>query len=592
MTSQLQRRQLTSQTLTEIDASSGDIARTYHLGPSSSSDLSPRNFANNTTQSNGRDKYTLQLLETYPTRTLTTSNKPRTSTSIRTDSLFVSLSTLLLTYYDALKTYLSTLFLPTGYPNSVTPDYTPYQIYDSLQAFASSIAGLLSSRAVLQSLNVIDSTSSSTTTATAATLLSIVQSTLSNLTTILFASHAAPRINTEVKFYRFLADIVNDAAFVLDLLAPSLPPSFAFLSGSGESFRWITISIIAASLAFWAFFTSQDGKLFRTDRPRTILVFLGTILILVIYVVLSDDLTTSSLVTTYFPSPRTVVLCLASVLRAMCGVAGGSSKAVLSAHFARNNPENIGDLNAKDGSQETIIGLLGMWFGGIVVSRVEGRVATWLWMTGLLAAHLWCNWMAVRSVCLKGLNRERASLVCEMFWSTPGKGNWKEVIGVDSVSARESILGLWTISRHTRKWRMGVSVHELLRRVNHSTSRQHDGKSEMSNPNEIFADLLHMFRDEPYVVWYDKNSHSAAIVLKTSSRPVDQLKAWFHMSTIQRAGYSSGTDRDYILLATTLAVVRQWWNEMCEDLNKAGWDLDLTNLEEVKGLRLHVDNDK
>lgn len=42
------------------------------------------------------------------------------------------------------------VFLPAGYPQSVTEDYLEYQIYDSLQAFSSSIAGLLSSRAVLE----------------------------------------------------------------------------------------------------------------------------------------------------------------------------------------------------------------------------------------------------------------------------------------------------------------------------------------------------------------------------------------------------------------------------------------------------------
>ena len=42
------------------------------------------------------------------------------------------------------------VFMPAGYPHSVTEDYLEYQIYDSLQAFASSIAGLLASRAVLE----------------------------------------------------------------------------------------------------------------------------------------------------------------------------------------------------------------------------------------------------------------------------------------------------------------------------------------------------------------------------------------------------------------------------------------------------------
>lgn len=50
-------------------------------------------------------------------------------------------------------TWVSSLtgaFLPVGYPDSVTEDYTAYQFFDSVQAFASTIAGLLASRAVLQ----------------------------------------------------------------------------------------------------------------------------------------------------------------------------------------------------------------------------------------------------------------------------------------------------------------------------------------------------------------------------------------------------------------------------------------------------------
>lgn len=41
---------------------------------------------------------------------------------------------------------------------------------------------------------------------------------------------------------------------------------------------------------------------------------------------------------------RVGVLCAAGVLQAMCGLAGGSSKASLSAHFARNG--NLGEVNA------------------------------------------------------------------------------------------------------------------------------------------------------------------------------------------------------------------------------------------------------
>ena len=60
-----------------------------------------------------------------------------------------------------------------------------------------------------------------------------------------------------------------------------------------------------------------------------------------------------------FPrSIRVGILSASSVLRALCGVAAGSAKASLSKHFARCG--NLGELNAKDSSQETVISLVGM----------------------------------------------------------------------------------------------------------------------------------------------------------------------------------------------------------------------------------------
>ncbi len=58
------------------------------------------------------------------------------------------------------------------------------------------------------------------------------------------------------------------------------------------------------------------------------------------------------------PAKHIAVLCTSGALRALCGVAAGGAKAALSVHFAKSG--NIGDLNAKDSSQETVIGLLGM----------------------------------------------------------------------------------------------------------------------------------------------------------------------------------------------------------------------------------------
>lgn len=58
------------------------------------------------------------------------------------------------------------IFLPEGFPGSVSEDYVPYQIFDSIQALASSFTGTLSTKAILMGVGV----GSNTATATAATL--------------------------------------------------------------------------------------------------------------------------------------------------------------------------------------------------------------------------------------------------------------------------------------------------------------------------------------------------------------------------------------------------------------------------------------
>lgn len=421
--------------------------------------------------------------------------------------------------------YFYTLFLPTGYPDSVTPDYTAYQIYDSLQAFASSIAGLLSSRAVLQSLNVVASSTldssakglpapGSPEAATYATILSVAQNTISNLTTIFFAARVAPRINAEVKYYRFLADIANDAAFVLDLLAPSLPTSFE-----------------------------------TTTLPAL----------------------------TYIPiSPRVIALCTSSGLRAVCGVAS-SSKSVLSAHFARNNPAQLGDLNAKDGSQETVINLIGMWVGGVVVSRVDGFVATWIWMIGLLITHLSMNYMAVKSVRLRSLNKTRLEGVYAKHDAVGGRAP-----SVDEIGREEPIL-------HFRGWlasRLRLRSREPIIRLGVPFSEFH--QVWMSQNSTRSLDKLTTHRK--YIVLYSPayRRNTALILLEQSARPQDHLKAYLSaLEGLNPSKTGSKTSGQNSLTESSLhdreqAQIRDQLDEYLDailvQLQRAGWDLSATTL--------------
>ncbi|KAJ4122707.1 hypothetical protein NW768_010147 [Fusarium equiseti] len=244
-------------------------------------------------------------------------------------------------------------FMPVGYPHSVSSDYFKYQLFDSLQAFFSTITSLLANRALLQGLGVGDANSS----ATFAMLLTVLKDAISRVATIIFAHRFGLRIEPDAKRFRFLADLFNDTAFFMELYSPYLGPY---------------------------------GKI--------------------------------------------LALTTGEALRALCGVAAGASKAALSMHFAKH--DNLAELNAKEASQETAVGLVGLAVGTLVVKYVEDHHTVVFLMTILVFAHLWMNYLGVSSVCMDNLNRQRATILFEEYLKT---GN---VLTPEEVSKRENIL-IW-----------------------------------------------------------------------------------------------------------------------------------------------------
>lgn len=62
------------------------------------------------------------------------------------------------------------------------------------------------------------------------------------------------------------------------------------------------------------------------------------------------------------PGLRVIALCLSAVFKSLCGIAAGGSKASITMHFATpiHGKGDVGDLNAKDSSKETVLALFGM----------------------------------------------------------------------------------------------------------------------------------------------------------------------------------------------------------------------------------------
>ncbi|GAB1217021.1 hypothetical protein ATERTT37_006242 [Aspergillus terreus] len=295
-------------------------------------------------------------------------------------------------------------------------------------------------------------------------------------------------------------------------------------------------------------------------------------------------------------APRVAVLSAAGVLRALCGVAGGSSKASLSAHFAKGG--NIAEVNA-----ETIISLLGMLAGSLVVAHVTSATATWLALLALLALHLALNYAAVRAVQMTSLNRQRANIVfATLLDADPalralalapqvsGPADGQGVLSPAQVAAREAIFERDGVLRWSSAaaagpapvlgvCRIGVSVGEFLRWLG--------GAGRAGVP---LGRLQEAFRAEAYILFLAGGN--AAILLKRGCTPRAQLKAWMHallaarvLGDMHEAG--DETERAFGVVESTLRFLDQTRVDGYLDaLTRAGWDVDLAALETRPGRRI------
>ncbi|OBT83777.1 hypothetical protein VE02_07450 [Pseudogymnoascus sp. 03VT05] len=410
------------------------------------------------------------------------------------------------------------IFLPAGYPNSVTEDYMEYQIYDSLQAFSSSIAGLIASRAVLEGVGVGDPTASPTT----ALLLSVLQDSTGRIATILFAARLGLSLEPECKRWRLVADIFNDAAMILDCLSPAFP-------------KPLRVSLLSASAA----------------------------------------------------------------LRALCGVAAGSAKASLSAHFAKSG--NLGELNAKDSSQETIISLLGMLVGTALIPYLTTPLQTWTSLLLLLTIHLTTNYFAVRAVSMRTLNRQRASLLLRPLLSPPISPAPLPALPPNpiatplQISQQETVIHLDPSSLHDPH-----TAHASF--VSLPTVLSHASRG--LNPIRPHI-LLSIFAAESYILYFDRYTRHAFIALKSSATPSTALRTWFcamecaHMDDGAWAGgwsgghawepYRGGKEgTDSAALAGCVKRVARVWPVIEAGLKEEGWDVGTNALETRTGTRFSV----
>ncbi|KAK2833073.1 hypothetical protein Q5P01_016962 [Channa striata] len=224
------------------------------------------------------------------------------------------------------------VFLPQGYPESVSEDYLQYQFWDTVQAFSSSLSGTLATQASLKGVGVGNQEA----TVAAATVTWLLRDGTGMLGRILFAWQKGSKLDSEAKKWRLFADVLNDIAMFMEILAPYFPPCF------------------------------------------------------------------------------TLIVCTAGIFKSIVGVAGGATRAALTVHQARR--DNMADISAKDGSQETLVNLAGLLVSLILIPLVTDNPILTLSLFFLFTIlHLFANYKAVRSVVMETFNEARLSIVLHQY---------------------------------------------------------------------------------------------------------------------------------------------------------------------------------
>ncbi|BFZ60555.1 hypothetical protein YB2330_001592 [Saitoella coloradoensis] len=381
---------------------------------------------------------------------------------------------------------LKKTFLPVGYPDSVSPDYLNYQLWDSVQAIASSISNMIASRAVLEGVGVGNANA----TALNALYLTTVTDLLSRLFTLATTTLLSPTLSLTPKSRRLHADLANDMSILLSTSLPYL----------------------------------ADAKM------------------------------------------KAGAMVVAGLARAYCGVLGPSSKMVFSEHFVRRGKRggNLGDVVAKDGSQEVVVEVVGMLLGTLVVSLLTDPIYVGIALFTLVHIHIYANYCAVASVTFPTLTPHRSYLLLRSLIPQTIKAEHPSDITFPSPADISKVEGVWSAEPSLTP---PHSIEDLM---------------ECGCDQAVLKDI---FDGEKYLLWPEPlfevagAHHRVRIVHSTSITPFEKLKAAYHAWLVLAYRKMYPNQKDEELVRQALSVVNGGvWREgelgVRRMLEEKGWDLD------------------
>ncbi|KAG0349876.1 vitamin B6 photo-protection and homoeostasis-domain-containing protein [Gamsiella multidivaricata] len=152
---------------------------------------------------------------------------------------------------DATKYLLSpqtafAVFLPKGYPESVTSNYWPFAKWQFVHNVAGSVTAVISTQSLLFAMGL-----GAGSIPMAAALNWIIKDGLGQLGGVVYASFVSDKFDSEPKRFRFQATVAMQGANVLELLTPLWPGYFliiASISNIGKNMAWLASSATRAQM--------------------------------------------------------------------------------------------------------------------------------------------------------------------------------------------------------------------------------------------------------------------------------------------------------------------------------------------------------
>ncbi|KAH1106655.1 hypothetical protein J1N35_010423 [Gossypium stocksii] len=160
----------------------------------------------------------------------------------------LSLSTL----WDQCRDLVMRLLLPEGFPDSVTSDYLDYSLWRGVQGVASQVSGVLATQALLYAVGLGKGAIP-----TAAAINWVLKDGIGYLSKIMLSKYGR-HFDVNPKGWRLFADLLENAAFGLEILTPSFPHLFVLIgaiAGAGRSAA--TLIQAATRSCFYAGFAAQ-----------------------------------------------------------------------------------------------------------------------------------------------------------------------------------------------------------------------------------------------------------------------------------------------------------------------------------------------